>query len=73
MACTACCRTSPTSGCRARSVLRDFVELPSQLFEHWLSEPAVLKQHARHWQTDAPIPDELIERMQQGAALQPGL
>ncbi len=44
-------------------VLRDFVELPSQLFEHWMSEPAVLKQHARHWQTDAPIPDELIERL----------
>ncbi len=46
------------------SVLKDFVELPSQLFEHWLSEPAVLKQHARHWQTDEPIPDALIERMQ---------
>ncbi len=45
------------------SVLKDFVELPSQLFEHWLSEPAVLKQHARHWQTDEPIPDALIERM----------
>ena len=45
------------------SVLRDFVELPSQLFEHWLSEPAVLKQHARHWQTDEPIPDDLIQRM----------
>ncbi|MGL6109904.1 MAG: M3 family metallopeptidase, partial [Rubrivivax sp.] len=45
------------------SVLRDFVELPSQLFEHWLLEPAVLKQHARHWQTDAPIPDALIARM----------
>jgi peptidyl-dipeptidase Dcp len=46
------------------SVLKDFVELPSQLFEHWLSEPAVLKAHARHWQTDEPIPDALIERMQ---------
>ncbi len=44
-------------------VLKDFVELPSQLFEHWLTEPAVLKQHARHWQTDEPIPDALIERM----------
>jgi peptidyl-dipeptidase Dcp len=45
------------------SVLKDFVELPSQLFEHWLSEPAVLKQHARHWQTGEPIPEALIERM----------
>jgi peptidyl-dipeptidase Dcp len=44
-------------------VLRDFVELPSQLFEHWLGERRVLKQHARHWQTDAPIPDSLIDRL----------
>ena len=33
------------------SVLRDFVELPSQLFEHWLSQPVVLKKWARHYQT----------------------
>jgi peptidyl-dipeptidase Dcp len=46
------------------SVLKDFVELPSQLFEHWITEPAVLKRHARHWQTGEPIPDALIERMQ---------
>ena len=45
------------------NVLRDFVELPSQLFEHWMSEPAVLRQHARHVRTGAPIPDELIERL----------
>jgi peptidyl-dipeptidase Dcp len=44
-------------------VLRDFVELPSQMFEHWVAEPAVLKRHARHWQTDAPIPDDLIARL----------
>jgi peptidyl-dipeptidase Dcp len=46
------------------NVLRDFVELPSQLFEHWTSEPEVLRRHARHVQTGAPIPDELIERIQ---------
>ncbi len=45
------------------AVLRDFVELPSQLFEHWITEPQVLREHARHWQTDAPIPDELLARM----------
>ena len=45
------------------SVLRDFVELPSQLFEHWLSEPAVLKRHARHVETGDPIPDALIARL----------
>ncbi|MEO8385712.1 MAG: M3 family metallopeptidase [Betaproteobacteria bacterium] len=45
------------------SVLRDFVELPSQLFEHWLSEPEVLKRHARHVETGEPIPDELMARL----------
>ena len=44
-------------------VLRDFVELPSQIFEHWILEPEVLKRHARHWQTGAPIPEELIARL----------
>jgi peptidyl-dipeptidase Dcp len=50
------------------SVLRDFVELPSQLFEHWLAETEVLKRHARHYLTDEPIPDELVEKLQ-GARL----
>jgi peptidyl-dipeptidase Dcp len=47
------------------NVLRDFVELPSQLFEHWLSEREVLKQHARHHLTNQPIPDELISRLEE--------
>ncbi len=46
------------------SVLRDFVELPSQLFEHWLSEAEVLKRHARHFETGEPIPDALIAKLQ---------
>ena len=45
------------------SVLRDFVELPSQLFEHWLSEAAVLKRHARHCVTGEPIPDALVKKL----------
>jgi len=45
------------------NVLRDFVELPSQLFEHWMSEPDVLRRHARHVVTGEPIPDELIARL----------
>ncbi|MED5618674.1 M3 family metallopeptidase [Ideonella sp. BN130291] len=45
-------------------VLSDFVELPSQLYEHWMSEPEVLQRHARHWKTGQPIPDALIERLQ---------
>ena len=44
-------------------VLRDFVELPSQIFEHWIGETEVLKRHARHWQTGEPIPDGLIARL----------
>jgi peptidyl-dipeptidase Dcp len=46
------------------NVLRDFVELPSQLFEHWLSEPDVLKRHARHCRTGEAIPDSLVQRLQ---------
>ena len=45
-------------------VLRDFVELPSQLFEHWMSEPDVLRRHARHVVTGEPIPQVLIDRLQ---------
>jgi peptidyl-dipeptidase Dcp len=45
------------------NVLRDFVELPSQLFEHWLEEPEVLKRHARHYATGEPIPDALVAKL----------
>ena len=40
-------------------VLRDFVELPSQLMEHWIADPAVMQQHARHYQSGQPIPAAL--------------
>jgi peptidyl-dipeptidase Dcp len=45
------------------NVARDFVELPSQLYEHWLLEPAVLKKFALHAETGAPIPDDLVARI----------
>jgi peptidyl-dipeptidase Dcp len=45
------------------SVARDFVELPSQLYEHWLEVPEVLEKHARHWQTNAPMPADLLGRL----------
>lgn len=45
-------------------VLRDFVELPSQIFEHWINEPEVLQRHARHHQTGEPIPPALVLRLQ---------
>ena len=44
------------------SVFTDFVELPSQLYEHWQEQPQVLRQFARHYQTGEPLPDELLER-----------
>lgn len=44
-------------------VLRDFVELPSQLFENWAMEPQVLQRHARHCATGEPMPLELLEKL----------
>jgi peptidyl-dipeptidase Dcp len=44
------------------SVFTDFVELPSQLYEHWQEQPQVLRQFARHHQTGEPLPDDLLER-----------
>jgi peptidyl-dipeptidase Dcp len=45
------------------SVARDFVELPSQLFEHWLLEPEVLRRFALHAESGAPMPEDLVERI----------
>jgi peptidyl-dipeptidase Dcp len=45
------------------NVARDFVELPSQLYEHWLEEPQVLERFARHYLTGEPLPKPLLERL----------
>ena len=45
------------------SVARDFVELPSQLYEHWLSVPEVLAAHARHYRTGEAMPAAMIARL----------
>lgn len=45
------------------SVARDFVELPSQLLEHWLEVPEVLSRFATHAETGAPIPPALLDRV----------
>lgn len=44
-------------------VSRDFVELPSQLYEHWLTVPDILKEFALHYETGAPMPEELLEKV----------
>ncbi len=46
------------------SVARDFVELPSQLFEHWLRRPEILSAHARHVETGEPIPAALMAKLE---------
>ena len=45
------------------SVSRDFVELPSQLYEHWLTVPQVLEKHALHVATGKPMPKALLDKM----------
>jgi peptidyl-dipeptidase Dcp len=54
------------------SVLADFVELPSQIFEHWAQEREVLKRHALHHRTGAPIPDDLLERIREARQFNQG-
>ncbi|MGH6679669.1 MAG: M3 family metallopeptidase, partial [Bradyrhizobium sp.] len=44
------------------SVFTDFVELPSQLYEHWQEQPQVLQTFARHYQTGEPLPEDLLKR-----------
>ncbi len=46
------------------NVDRDFVELPSQIHEHWAMEPELLKVYAHHWKTGEVIPDALIAKLQ---------
>jgi peptidyl-dipeptidase Dcp len=46
------------------NVARDIVELPSQLFEHWLERPETLRRFARHYRTGEPMPEALIERLE---------
>jgi len=45
------------------SVPRDFVELPSQIMEHWVLEPDVLKEYAKHYQTGEVIPADIVDKL----------
>ncbi len=55
------------------SVARDFVELPSQLYEHWLEQPEVLRRFALHAETGEPMPEDAAREGARRADLQPGL
>lgn len=54
------------------NVARDFVEFPSQINEHWLSTPKVLKKFALHYQTGEPMPTELIEKLERASTFNQG-
>ncbi len=54
------------------SVPRDFVEFGSQIMENWMSEPEVLRMYAKHYQTGAVIPDELIDKLQASGTFNQG-
>jgi peptidyl-dipeptidase Dcp len=45
------------------NVVRDFVEFPSQLFEHWLEQPELLRRFALHHETGEPLPEPLLRRL----------
>jgi peptidyl-dipeptidase Dcp len=45
------------------SVLTDWVELPSQLYEHWFEQPEMLRRFARHYRTGEPIPEALLNKL----------
>ncbi len=45
------------------AVRRDFVEFPSQVYEHWMSAPETLRTYARHFRTGEPIPEDLLRRL----------
>ncbi len=54
------------------SVSRDFVEFPSQFHEHYATEPTILKNYAKHYQTNEVIPDELVAKMKKASNFNKG-
>lgn len=51
---------------------RDFVEFPSQFNEHWASEPSVFKHYATHYKTNAPMPQDLVDKIKKAATFNQG-
>jgi peptidyl-dipeptidase Dcp len=59
-------------GVSGTSVPRDFVELPSQIMEHWALEPEVLKVYAKHWQTGDVIPAAIVDKIDKAGKFNTG-
>ena len=59
--------TARYKGQSGTNVDRDFVELPSQIHEHWATSPELLKLYAHNWKTGQTIPDDLIDKLQAAA------
>jgi len=60
------------NGLSGTAVSRDFVELPSQIYEHWALHPEVLKMYAKHYETGETIPDALIKKIQDASNFNKG-
>jgi peptidyl-dipeptidase Dcp len=54
------------------NVPRDFVELQSQIMENWATEPEVLRSYARHYQTNEPMPEDLILKIKNSGKFNQG-
>lgn len=54
------------------NVARDYVEFPSQFNEHWASDPKVLKNYAVHYQTGAPMPQALLDKIKKASSFNQG-
>ena len=54
------------------NVMTDFVELPSQLMEHWFSERSVLEEHAKHFETGESVPQDLLDKLEAAQSFNQG-
>jgi peptidyl-dipeptidase Dcp len=66
------CSNVTYPGLSGTSVVRDYVEFPSQLLEHWLATPEVLQRFALHYQTGKPIPEDLVKRIEKASTFNEG-
>ncbi len=63
---------APYKSLAGTNVDRDFVEMASQINEHWAFEPEVMKSYARHYKTGEPIPDDLIKKIDESSKFNMG-